>query len=103
LFGLVPFLRRNKSSAASAEEEMEHDHHTDPDAILLETSFPLAEHAEESIPFKLFRYSIFFLCFIFWPAGIPRRKVEYKPLPMKPETPSLLQLVFEAEALQHQQ
>jgi hypothetical protein len=98
LFGLIPFLKNVKRNNAANKTEYHNS-----DAILLGASFPLEEHVDETFAFKMFRFSIFFLCFIFWPAGIPRRKVEYKPLPKKPEKPSLLKLVFEAEQLQQQQ
>jgi hypothetical protein len=48
---------------------------------------------DEVLAFKLLFYSVWFSCFIFWPSGIPRKQVEYKPIPKKTEKPSLLKLV----------
>lgn len=57
----------------------------------------IAQFGEESAIFRCFRYVIFFLCFVLWPSGIPRRKVEYPPIPTKAEKPSLLKLVTTGE------
>jgi hypothetical protein len=57
----------------------------------------MEERANESFLHKIVRYAAFFLCFIFWPEGIPREKIEYAQIFKKPEKPSLLKLVFEAE------
>jgi hypothetical protein len=53
-------------------------------------------YSDENIIFKALRYAAFILAFVFWPEGIPRRRIEYPPLPRKAEKPSLLKLVFEA-------
>jgi hypothetical protein len=58
---------------------------------------PLEERTQESFLHKFVHYSAFFLCFIFWPAGIPRTMIEFKPIPRKLEKPSLLKLVFKPE------
>jgi hypothetical protein len=52
--------------------------------------------SDETITFRALRYVAFFLAFLLWPSGVPRRKIEYPPLPRKVEKPSLLKLVFEA-------
>lgn len=56
---------------------------------------PRKDYSDENIIFKALRYTVFILAFIFWPEGIPRRKIEYPPLPKKVEKPSLLKLVSE--------
>ncbi|KAG7342917.1 hypothetical protein IV203_020862 [Nitzschia inconspicua] len=54
----------------------------------------------ESVFRKMVRFTSFFICFALWPAGIPRRKIEYTPILKKSPKPSLLKLVFEADEQQ---
>jgi len=72
---------------------------------------PQEEFSDERIVFKAFRYIVFtqriifqaihyilfIVLFVFWPSGIPRRKVNNPPLKRKTEEPSLLKLVCETD------
>jgi hypothetical protein len=58
---------------------------------------PFPESGDGNSFHNLFQITSFFLIFMAWPAGIPRQKMEYKPIPGKPKKPSLLKLVFEAD------
>jgi len=72
---------------------------------------PQEEFSDERIVFKALRYIVFtqriifqaihyilfIVLFVFWPSGIPRRKVNNPPLKRKTEEPSLLKLVCETD------
>jgi hypothetical protein len=47
----------------------------------------------QRIIFQAIRYILFIVYFIFWPSGIPRRKIENQPLKRRSKEPSLLELV----------
>jgi hypothetical protein len=47
----------------------------------------------QRIIFQSIRYILFIVYFIFWPSGIPRRKIKNQPLKRKSKEPSLLELV----------
>jgi len=47
----------------------------------------------QRIIFQAIRYILFIVYFIFWPSGIPRRKIKNQPLKRKSKEPSLLELV----------
>ncbi|OEU06198.1 hypothetical protein FRACYDRAFT_255632 [Fragilariopsis cylindrus CCMP1102] len=47
----------------------------------------------QRIIFQAIRYLLFIVYFIFWPSGIPRRKIKHQPLKRKSKEPSLLELV----------
>ncbi|KAL3920297.1 MAG: hypothetical protein SGILL_003333 [Bacillariaceae sp.] len=66
--------------------------------MLSEATRPLQEQVAEGAFHKIFRLVYFALVFLFWPSGIPRKKPKNTPMPKKPEKPSLLKLVFEADA-----
>jgi hypothetical protein len=47
----------------------------------------------QRIIFQAIRYILFIVYFIFWPSGIPRRKIKNQPLKRRSKEPSLLELV----------
>jgi hypothetical protein len=58
---------------------------------------------DEKVILTTLRYIAFVLAFVFWPEGIPRRKIEYPPIPKRVDKPSLLKLVIEAPPDEEQQ
>jgi hypothetical protein len=82
LLQIVPGTKRSQTNQSSSKRS---------------TEVSSMEFPNEGLFHMVVRYTVFFSCFVLWPAGIPRTKIEYKPILKKPEKPSLLKLVFEAD------